>query len=94
MPNSPDRVSNSPGPSTSSVISTIGYLGVGFVVLFAIFAIAFLSALFSMRESTRDTRSILNQDLEGTVERYNRPTTRGPRVGQPPASEQQELQVD
>lgn len=91
MPNSLKPASNSPGPTTSSVISSVGYLGVGFVVLFAI---AFLSALFFVRESIRDTRGILNQDLEGTVERYNHPRTLGPRVGDSPASERRELQVD
>ena len=79
-----------PTSSTANALSTIGCMGIGFV---ALFAIALLSGLFLMRDSIREAQGVLDQDLQRTIRRYNRPVGAGPRVGLP-AGGQLQLELD
>ena len=57
------------------------HLGFAFI---ALFLITFLVVLFLMRGALRETREVLNQDLEGTVRQYNRSSVPAPQVGPSP----------
>ena len=87
----PNETATPTSSRPSNPIGTFGYLGFAFI---ALFLITFLGFLLFWRGALRETRNVLNQDLEGTVRQINRSRVPAPMVGEYPRRGSPQLEVD